>query len=63
MILSAAMLLRIGLNRTKAADDLENAVDMVLSKGIRTVDISTKDSKIVGCKEMGREILIALDQI
>ena len=39
MALSTAMLLRIGLNQIKAADNLELAIDNVLSKGFRTSDL------------------------
>ncbi len=56
MILSAAMLLRIGLKQTRAAEDIERAVDLVLAKGIRTADISTTATKSFGCKEIGNEI-------
>ena len=60
MVLSAAMMLRIGLKETKAADQLEDAVNKVLRKGIRTQDLLTEKSKAVGCKEMGNELLQAL---
>lgn len=38
-MLSAAMMLRYGLGDGAAADRIENAVDAVLAKGLRTPDI------------------------
>ncbi len=59
MILSAAMMLDIGLKETKAAKDLQLAVDKVLTDGYRTVDLldsnSTSQTK-VGCSEIGQQI-------
>ena len=63
MILSASMLLRIGLQEIKAADDLEKAVDMVLTDGYRTPDLLSINTKKVGCKEMGNKILQSLNEI
>ncbi|MDR1940588.1 MAG: 3-isopropylmalate dehydrogenase [Clostridiales bacterium] len=59
-VLSAAMLLKysFGLNAEAAA--IENAVDRVLEKNIRTADIAESGSQIVGCKEMGRLIAEAV---
>ncbi len=57
MILSAAMMLRIGLKEIKAAEDLELAIENVLSNGFRTVDLATTNSnKKVSCSQMGVEI-------
>ena len=39
MVLSAAMMLRIGLKQGAAADALEAAVDKVLADGFRTGDL------------------------
>jgi len=64
MILSAAMMLKIGLNEIEAAKDLENAVDKVLKKGFRTSDlIGGTSSKKLGCKEIGEEILKVLEAL
>ncbi len=60
MILSAAMMLRIGLKETEAADRLEEAVDQVLSEGFRTVDLMEESFIELGCKEMGEEIMRVL---
>ncbi len=61
MILSAAMMLRIGLKESNAAESIEIAVNKVLSKGFRTVDLANKNSdKTLTCQEMGAEIIRCL---
>ncbi len=57
MVLSAAMMLRIALNEEEAANDLEMAIEKTLSKGFRTRDLADNNSKLLGCKGMGEEIL------
>ncbi len=57
MILSAAMLLRIGLNESLAAQELEDAVEKVLQKGFRTPDIMTEGNSELGCIEIGDKII------
>lgn len=54
-ILSASMLLRYGLNMSKEADKIENAVNQVIKDGYRTEDIynSSANDKLVGTSEMG----------
>lgn len=58
-ILSAAMMLRYSFDMDKEADCIENAVDKVLSKGYRTLDIMSDSDKCikVGCSKMGELIL------
>ena len=58
-VLSAAMMLRYGLNESKAATEIENVVNQVLDEGYRTGDIMSSGMKAVGCQEMG-EILLKL---
>ncbi|ABX08906.1 3-isopropylmalate dehydrogenase [Prochlorococcus marinus] len=60
MVLSAAMMLRVGLKENNAADDLENAIDKVLKDGYRTSDLMTNGKKVLGCREMGEQILMSL---
>ena len=60
MVLSAAMMLRIGLKQKAAADALEQAVDSVLSAGFRTGDLMAEGCTPLGCKAMGEELLKAL---
>lgn len=60
MVLSAAMLLRIGLKQEGAAEALETAVESVLGKGFRTGDLMADGCKKIGCAAMGEELLKAL---
>jgi len=57
MALSTAMLLRIGLNQINAADNLELAIDKVLSKGFRTPDLDDGKNEIISCSKMGEKII------
>ncbi|MBT9313282.1 3-isopropylmalate dehydrogenase [Leptothoe kymatousa] len=59
-VLSAAMMLRYGLNQPAAADMIETAVDAVLNQGYRTGDIMADGMQAVGCKAMGDVLLQAL---
>ena len=60
MVLSAAMMLRIGLKQPAAADALETAVDRVLAAGFRTGDLMAEGCTQLGCQAMGQELLKAL---
>jgi 3-isopropylmalate dehydrogenase len=60
-VLSAAMMLRYGLNEPEAATKIEQAVIKVLDQGYRTGDIMSPGMKAVGCREMG-EVLIKVLQ-
>jgi 3-isopropylmalate dehydrogenase len=53
-ILSVSMMLRHSLEQGEAADRIERAVEDVLNEGYRTADIRGMDTRLVGCKEMGR---------
>ncbi|MCD8488458.1 MAG: 3-isopropylmalate dehydrogenase [Desertifilum sp.] len=59
-VLSAAMMLRYGLNQPEAADKIEQAVLQVLDSGYRTGDIMSEGMKPVGCQAMGEALLQAL---
>ena len=61
-VLSAAMMLRYGLNEPEAAKDIEKAVNQILDKGYRTGDIMSAGMKQVGCKEMGEILLKILSE-
>lgn len=56
-ILSASMMLRYTFDLDKEADAIENAVEAVLQKGYRTVDIMSEGCKKVSCSEMGDLLL------
>ena len=60
MVLSAAMMLRIGLKQKAAADALEQAVDRVLAGGFRTGDLMAEGCTALGCQAMGEELRKAL---
>ncbi|MGK7958128.1 MAG: 3-isopropylmalate dehydrogenase [Crocosphaera sp.] len=60
-VLSAAMMLRYGLNEAKAASRLEKAVLEALAQGYRTGDIMSPGMKAVGCQEMGEVLLRILE--
>ncbi|CCQ61056.1 3-isopropylmalate dehydrogenase [Crocosphaera watsonii] len=60
-VLSAAMMLRYGLNEPKAATKLEKAVLEALAQGYRTGDIMSDGMKAVGCKGMGEVLLRILE--
>ncbi|NJO41995.1 MAG: 3-isopropylmalate dehydrogenase [Cyanobacteria bacterium CRU_2_1] len=59
-VLSAAMMLRYGLDEPEAADRLEQAVLKVLDADYRTGDIMSLGMKLVGCQAMGEALLEAL---
>ena len=56
-ILSGAMMLRYSFGLTDEATAIEDAVERVLDKNIRTGDIADADSVRVGTKAMGEAIL------
>ena len=60
MVLSAAMMLRVGLKQEAAAAELEAAVDAVLAAGYRTGDLMAEGCTLLGCQAMGEQLLRAL---
>lgn len=59
-VLSAAMMLRYGLNQPTAADRIEQAVLRVLDQGDRTGDIMSEGMNPLGCRSMGNALIQAL---
>jgi 3-isopropylmalate dehydrogenase len=59
-VLSAAMMLRYGLNEPEAANRIEQAVLKVLDQGDRTGDIMSAGMNLLGCQAMGEAIVKAL---
>ncbi|MEM9006893.1 MAG: 3-isopropylmalate dehydrogenase [Cyanobacteria bacterium P01_F01_bin.86] len=59
-VLSAAMMLRYGLDLPEAADRIEMAVIKVLDQGCRTGDIMAEGMTAVGCQGMGEILLNTL---
>ncbi len=59
-ILSLAMMLRYSLNQPDAAVRVEQAVQAVLSAGLRTGDIYSEGTTRVGTREMGDAVVAAI---
>ncbi len=59
-ILSVAMMLRYTLEAPHLAERIESAVARVLDHGLRTRDIQSSGTRIVGTREMGDAVLEAL---
>jgi 3-isopropylmalate dehydrogenase len=62
-ILSAAMLLRHSLDRADDAARIEQAVEQVLMRGLRTRDIHTPEATLVGTREMGDAVVRELEAL
>ncbi|WP_315790290.1 3-isopropylmalate dehydrogenase [Fischerella sp. JS2] len=61
-VLSAAMMLRYGLNQGAAADFLEKGVLQVLQNGARTGDIMSSGMQLLGCRAMGEALIQVLKE-
>lgn len=59
-ILSVAMMLRYTLAAPEAAALIEKAVSEVLDEGLRTADIHSEDTRLVGTRAMGEAVLAAI---
>lgn len=59
-ILSAAMMLRYTFGEEDAAERIEHAVGRVLARGLRTRDIASSGTKVVGTRAMGDAVVAAL---
>ncbi|MGH8002982.1 MAG: 3-isopropylmalate dehydrogenase [Brasilonema sp.] len=60
-VLSAAMMLRYGLNEPTAADCIEQGVLQVLQRGDRTGDIISEGMNLLGCRAMGEALIQVLE--
>ncbi|NMG21469.1 3-isopropylmalate dehydrogenase [Brasilonema bromeliae] len=60
-VLSAAMMLRYGLNEPTPADEIEQGVLEVLQKGDRTGDIMSPGMNLLGCRAMGKALIQVLE--
>ena len=56
-ILSAAMMLRYSFDMDEEANAIEKAVEKVIEKGYRTVDIMSEGKQQVTCSRMGQLIV------
>ena len=57
------MMFRYDLSRGAEADLIEKAVEIVLDAGFRTGDIKQDGCKLVGCKQMGEEVVKAINSL
>ena len=57
MIASFGMALRYSFNMGKEADLIDQAIAATLAKGLRTADIKSEGTKVVGTAEMGEAIV------
>ena len=62
-VLSAAMMLRYGLNQPVAAERIERAVLQVLDRGDRTGDIMSPGMNLLGCRAMGEALFEVLGKL
>jgi len=62
-ILSVAMMLRHSLDEPALADLIERAVGKVLDKGLRTADIETAGSTVIGTAAMGDAVVAAMQEM
>ena len=63
MIMSFAMMLKYSFNMQEDSVLVENAVQAVLSKGLRTADISDGADKIVSTQDMGKAVIEELKNL
>lgn len=61
-ILSIAMMFKYSFDMEDAAMEIENAVEKVLNRGLRTADIAEPKAKKVSCSEMGEAVLKELER-
>lgn len=60
-ILSVSMMLRYSLGKSALADRVEEAVGKVLDQGLRTPDMHSPGTRMVGTQEMGDAVVAALE--
>ena len=60
-LLSVSMMLRYSLGYTELADRVSDAVESVLERGLRTVDIFRNEGQCVGTETMGDAVIAALN--
>jgi 3-isopropylmalate dehydrogenase len=63
MIASFGMALRYSFNRGKEADLIDAAIAAALAKGLRTADIKSEGTTVVGTAEMGEAIIGELERL
>jgi 3-isopropylmalate dehydrogenase len=61
MIASFGMALRYSFNMGREADMIEKAIAVTLAKGLRTADIKSEGTTVVGTREMGDAIIAEME--
>ena len=57
------LLLKYSFHLQKESDAIENAVEKVLDKGLRTSDLATGTEKAVSCQQMGAAVVAELKSL
>src|SRR5499426_25142 len=63
MLASFGMALRYSFNMGAEADRIEQAIAAALAKGLRTADINSEGTTVVGTRQMGDAILAEMDKL
>jgi 3-isopropylmalate dehydrogenase len=63
MIASFGMGLRYSFNMRREADMIDKAIAAALAKGLRTADIKSDGTKLVGTTEMGDAIIAEMEKL
>jgi 3-isopropylmalate dehydrogenase len=63
MIASFAMALRYSFNMGKEADLIDQAIAAALAQGLRTADIKSDGTTVVGTREMGEAIIAEMEKL
>jgi len=63
MIASFAMALRYSFGLAKEADLIEQAIAAALGRGLRTADIKSEGTIVVGTREMGDAVLAGMERL
>src|SRR5207244_8072636 len=63
MIASFAMALRYSFNMEREADLIDQAIAAALAEGLRTADIKSDGSTVIGTREMGEAIIAEMDKL
>ncbi len=63
MIASFGMALRYSFGMIKEAELIEQAIAAALARGLRTADIKSEGSTVVGTSEMGQAVIEELERL
>src|SRR5262245_127852 len=63
MVASFAMALRYSLGRSKEADLVDQAIASALARGLRTPDIKSEGTRVVGTAQMGEAIVAEMGRL